>query len=71
MIRKYDQNNVIIVGTPNWDTDVDVVAKSPLTGYSNIAYTLHFYAGTQGTLIREKVQAAYDLGKRWFIFNVA
>uniref|UniRef100_A0A183C4J6 Cellulase domain-containing protein n=1 Tax=Globodera pallida TaxID=36090 RepID=A0A183C4J6_GLOPA len=48
LIRQYDQHNVIIVPAPNWDQDVDLVAKNPLTGYSNIAYGLHFYAGTHG-----------------------
>jgi len=44
-IRKYS-DNLIIVGTPNWCQDIDVVASSPITGNNrdNIAYVLHFYA---------------------------
>jgi len=44
-IRKYS-DNLIIVGTPNWCQDIDVVASSPITGSNrgNIAYVLHFYA---------------------------
>lgn len=43
-IRKYDAGNIIVVGSPHWDQDIDVVAKDPITGYSNIAYSFHFYA---------------------------
>ena len=43
-IRKYDPDNLIIVGSPHWDQDVDAAASSPITGYKNIAYSFHFYA---------------------------
>lgn len=43
-IRKYDQQNLIIVGSPAWDQDVDIVAKDPILGFKNIAYSFHFYA---------------------------
>jgi len=43
-IRKYDPNNLIIVGSPHWDQDVDVAASNPITGFKNIAYSFHFYA---------------------------
>jgi endoglucanase len=43
-IRKYDKQNVIIVGSPRWDQDVDIVAKDPIAGFKNIAYSFHFYA---------------------------
>jgi endoglucanase len=43
-IRQNDQKNIIVVGTPNWSTDVDVAAEDPING-TNIAYTLHIYAG--------------------------
>lgn len=43
-IRKYDPENVIIVGSPHWDQDIDVVAKDPIKGFKNIAYSFHFYA---------------------------
>ncbi|KAI3416257.1 hypothetical protein GPALN_005801 [Globodera pallida] len=66
LIRQYDQHNVIIVPAPNWDQDVDLVAKNPLTGYSNIAYGLHFYAGTHGEALQEKMKIAYDLGLPMF-----
>jgi endoglucanase len=43
-IRKYDKENLIIVGSPHWDQDIDLMATSPLTGFQNIAYSFHFYA---------------------------
>jgi endoglucanase len=43
-IRKNDKQNLIVVGSPSWDQDVDVAAKDPIKGVSNIAYSFHFYA---------------------------
>lgn len=48
-IRKYDKKAVIIVGTPTWsqlgtDGMSNEVADSPIKGYKNIMYSLHFYA---------------------------
>jgi endoglucanase len=43
-IRKYDPDNLIVVGSPHWDQDVDIAANSPISGFKNIAYSFHFYA---------------------------
>lgn len=43
-IRKYDPDNLIVVGSPHWDQDVDVAAADPITGFKNICYSFHFYA---------------------------
>lgn len=48
IIRANDPNAIIIVGTPTWSQlgmwgHTNEVADSPLTGYSNLVYTLHFY----------------------------
>ena len=61
-IRAIDPSNLIIVGSPTWSQDVDVVSFNPIEGYSNIAYTLHFYAGTHGQFLRNKAQTALDNG---------
>lgn len=61
-IREYDPDNIIVVGTPTWSQDVDDAADDPITEYSNIAYTLHFYAGTHGQKLRDKAQYALDKG---------
>lgn len=57
-IRSYDKKNIILVGTPKWSQDVDVVAKSPIKGYSNLMYTFHFYAATHKASYRAKVENA-------------
>lgn len=61
-IRKYDPDNIIIVGTPTWSRDVDVAADDPITGYDNIMYTLHFYAGSHGDELMAKAEAAMEKG---------
>ena len=50
-----------MVGTPTWSQDVDVASQNPIDR-ANIAYTLHFYAGTHGQSYRNKAQTALDNG---------
>lgn len=59
-IRNAGGKNLVLVGTPSWSQDVDVAAESPLTGASDVAYVLHFYAGTHGQWLRDKAQRALD-----------
>ena len=66
-IRAIDPDNLIIVGTPSWSQDVDVAANDPITGYANIAYTLHFYAGTHGQYLRDKASTALSRGIPLFV----
>jgi len=61
-IRAIDSSNLIIVGTPTWSQEVDVASMNPITGYSNIAYTLHFYAATHGQSLRNKATTALNNG---------
>lgn len=61
-IRAIDPDNLIVVGTPNWSQDVDVAAESPITGFQNIAYALHFYAGTHTDSLRDKARHALEKG---------
>jgi len=45
-IRQYS-DNLILVGTPNWDQDVNVAANSQVSDTkNNIAYVFHFYAAS-------------------------
>ncbi len=60
-IRKNDPDNLIIVGTPTWSQDVDAVIPYPIKD-RNVAYTLHFYAGTHKQYLRDKAQKALDAG---------
>jgi endoglucanase len=65
-IRAIDPDNLIVVGTPSWSQDVDAAAADPITG-TNIAYALHFYAGTHGRSLRDKAQKALDRGAALFV----
>lgn len=62
VIRKYDKNGIIIVGTPTWSQDVDTAAADPIKGRKNIMYALHFYAATHKEWIREKLKTAHKKG---------
>ncbi len=66
-IRARDKNAVILIGTPNWSQDVDIAAESPIKGYKNLMYVLHFYAGTHGEWMREKARAALEKGLPLFV----
>ncbi|WP_437962158.1 cellulase family glycosylhydrolase [Sorangium sp. So ce119] len=44
-------------GTPTWSQDVDLAANDPITRHTNVAYTLHFYAGTHEQRLRERRRA--------------
>lgn len=66
-IRKIDSNSIIIVGTPTWSQDVDIVADDKIEGYSNIMYTLHFYAATHKDSLRSKMKSALDKGLPIFV----
>lgn len=63
-IRKYDKDNLIIVGSPHWDQDVDIAAESPITGFNNIAYSFHFYASDPNHQdgLRAKADKAIKMG---------
>ncbi len=66
-IREIDEDAIIVVGTPTWSQDVDVVAKSPINGYENIMYTLHFYAATHKDYLRQKLNTALNTGLPIFV----
>ena len=65
-IRAIDAENLIIVGSPHWSQDVDIAAADPVKG-ANIAYSLHFYAGTHKQPLRDKAKKAMELGAALFV----
>jgi endoglucanase len=65
-IREFDPDNIILVGCPHWDQDIHLVADDPITGYTNLMYTLHFYAGTHFQYLRDR--GDYAIGKGIPIF---
>jgi endoglucanase len=66
-IRRYDPDNIVLVGCPHWDQDIHLVAESPLEGFSNIMYTVHFYAATHGDYLRKRTEDAVKRGLPIFI----
>ena len=66
-IRAISPNNLIIVGTPSWSQNVDEASRDPITGFKNIAYTLHFYAGSHGQSLRDKATTALNNGVALFV----
>lgn len=71
VIRKHDPDNVILVGSPHWDQDVHLAADSPLQGFSNVMYTLHFYAATHKQDLRDRGTYALKKGLPLFISESA
>ncbi|MGM9804104.1 MAG: glycoside hydrolase family 5 protein [Muribaculaceae bacterium] len=62
IIRRNAPNQIVIVPTPKWDQLVDLAADDPLTGFSNIVYSVHYYSATHKEWNREKVQYAINKG---------
>ena len=71
VIRENDPKNIILVGSPHWDQDVDIAAADPILGYHNIMYTMHFYAATHGKDLRDKTDKAIESGLPVFISESA
>lgn len=70
-IRAIDPDNIILVGSPHWDQDVHIVADDPITGQSNLMYTLHFYAATHKQTYRDRGTYAISKGLPLFISESA
>ncbi|MCC9135235.1 glycoside hydrolase family 5 protein [Pontibacter silvestris] len=70
-IRAIDPDNIILVGTPHWDQDIHLAADSPIEGFDNIMYTLHFYAATHKQSLRDRSDYALSKGLPIFISESA
>ncbi|MBI9071902.1 MAG: glycoside hydrolase family 5 protein [Melioribacteraceae bacterium] len=70
-IREHDPDNIILVGSPHWDQDVHIVADNPIVGYSNLMYTLHFYAATHKEYLFERGDYALEKGLPLFVSESA
>ena len=66
IIRENDPDSVIIVGTPNWSSDVDSPASDPLN-YENLLYALHFYSASHKQDSRDRVKKAVEKGVPLFV----
>ncbi|RXK55313.1 glycoside hydrolase family 5 protein [Oleiharenicola lentus] len=65
-IRQHDPDNLIVVGTPFWAQRVDLAAADPIKD-PNVAYALHFYAGTHKADLRARAEQALSLGAALFV----
>lgn len=71
VIRAIDPDNIILVGCPNWDQDIHLVADNPIEGFSNLMYTVHFYAGTHKQFLRDRADYALAKGIPIFVSECA
>ena len=69
VIRHYDPDNIIVVGSPRWDQDVDVAASDPIKGFKNLVYSFHFYASDPNhqEKLRAKAELAMERGLPLFV----
>ena len=61
VIRKNSSKAIIIVGTENYCQGIDTVIED-LLGFKDILYSLHFYSGTHGKELRDKLIFAKESG---------
>jgi len=66
-IRAIDPDNIILVGCPRWDQDILLPANDPVKDYSNLMYTVHFYATTHKQWLRDRTDEAIKKGLPIFI----
>jgi len=66
-IRNTGSNNLVVVGTPTWSQRVDEAANDPITRFTNIAYTLHFYAATHKQSLRDIASTALSKNIALFV----
>lgn len=71
IIRSNDSDNIILVGSPKWDQEVQLPAADPIVGYDNLMYTMHFYAATHEKWLRDRVDEVMEKGLPIFISESA
>lgn len=64
-VIRENSDGIILVGNPKWSSDLNSVMGSPLTGYEDIMYTYHFYAGDRTSPVLLK--RAYNAGIPVFV----
>ncbi|MET0242916.1 MAG: glycoside hydrolase family 5 protein [Flavitalea sp.] len=70
-IRKVDPDNIILVGCPRWDQDIQLPAADPITDQHNLMYTVHFYAATHKQWLRDRTDKAIADGLPIFVSESA
>nr|UNG40304.1 glycoside hydrolase family 5 subfamily 2 [Leptura aurulenta] len=67
VIRANEPNSIILLGTPQWDQDLNQAVADPITGQRNIMYTLHFYSVDGKQWLRDRAQSAISHGLPIFV----
>lgn len=70
-IREYDEDNIILIGSPHWDQDIHIIADDPISEFKNVMYTVHFYAATHDNWLRDRCDYAISKGIPIFITECA
>lgn len=70
-IRSIDKKNIILIGSPRWDQEVQLPAADPIKGFDNLMYTMHFYAGTHKQWLRDRTNEAIKNGLPIFVSECA
>lgn len=71
VIREIDPDNIILVGSPDWDQAIHLPAADPIKGYTNLMYAVHFYAGTHKQWLRDRTDEAIKKGLPVFVSECA
>lgn len=66
VIRFNNPDSVIIVGTPDYDKELDGPLSSPLD-YKNVMYAYHFYTSSHGRNMRDSLEKSLNAGLPVFI----
>ena len=66
VIREHSPRAIILIGSGTWSQDIHTAAHSPVKG-ENLMYTLHFYAGTHGESLRQRLREAVSEGLPVFV----
>ncbi|MBP9997461.1 MAG: cellulase family glycosylhydrolase [Lachnospiraceae bacterium] len=67
IIRTNDSDSIIIVGTPDYSSDLSGAVDKPLNEYDNIMYAYHFYASGQGEDDMAHLNTALEKGVPVFV----
>ncbi len=65
-IRANAPESIILIGSGTWSQDLQDAAADPVKG-TNLMYTCHFYAGTHGTWLRQRISDAQKKGLAVFV----
>lgn len=66
VIRRHKPDALILIGTPNYDREIQFPAKDPVN-FENIMYTFHFYATSHKDEFRAKLREVVGQGTPIFV----